>query len=440
VKATQRRVIRLTAVAATAALVTTGCGGSEEKKAGQPGAPAGPKELAGQTLQVAAVWTGQEQQAFQKVLDDFSSKTGAQTTFTPAGDNITTFLDSKLSGGGVPDVAMLPQQGAIAQFVRKGALKPLDPAVEQKVTENFPAIWKDFASVNGKTYGVYFKATNKSTVWYRTQALDEAGVVPPKTWDEFVKAAQTISDSGTTPISLGGSDGWTLTDWFENVYLSQAGPQMYDKLSKHQIKWTDPTVVKALQTLGQLWSKPNHVVGGTTDDFTKSVTNVFGDAPKAAMVSAADYVAGVIKDETKAKVGEDAKFFPFPPQQGKPSVVGGGDVAVGFKQTPAVTKFLEYLATPEAAQVWASQGGFVSANKNLDPAVYPDEPTREMAKALVDAGDELRFDMSDLAPASFGGTKGVGEWKALQDFLNKPTDAAGAARKLEAEAAKAFKK
>ncbi|MGW1552937.1 hypothetical protein, partial [Streptomyces sp. NPDC002346] len=31
---------------------------------------------------------------------------------------------------------------------------------------------------------------------------------------------------------------WTLTDWFENVYLSQAGPEKYDQLAQHKIKWT----------------------------------------------------------------------------------------------------------------------------------------------------------------------------------------------------------
>ena len=30
--------------------------------------------------------------------------------------------------------------------------------------------------------------------------------------------------------------------------------------------------------------------------------------------------------------------------------------------------------------------------------------------------------MSDQAPAAFGGTKGAGEWKLLQDFLRDPSD------------------
>jgi alpha-glucoside transport system substrate-binding protein len=47
--------------------------------------------------------------------------------------------------------------------------------------------------------------------------------------------------------------------------------------------------------------------------------------------------------------------------------------------------------------------------------------------------------MSDLAPASFGGTPGQGEWKILADFLKNPKDVDGTASALEKAAAKAFK-
>jgi alpha-glucoside transport system substrate-binding protein len=46
--------------------------------------------------------------------------------------------------------------------------------------------------------------------------------------------------------------------------------------------------------------------------------------------------------------------------------------------------------------------------------------------------------MSDLAPSSFGGTKGAGEWQILIDFFNNPTDVAGTQQKLEAAAAAAW--
>jgi alpha-glucoside transport system substrate-binding protein len=63
---------------------------------------------------------------------------------------------------------------------------------------------------------------------------------------------------------------------------------------------------------------------------------------------------------------------------------------------------------------------------------------RTIAKSLIAAGDDFRFDMSDQAPQSFGGTPGKGEWKDLQDFLKNPTNIAGTQAQLEKDAAAAY--
>jgi alpha-glucoside transport system substrate-binding protein len=435
-----RNHVRWTAVAAALLVAATGCGGGKKSDSG----PSGGGALKGVTLDVYAVWSGQEQANFQKVLDAFHAKTGATVRYTSTGDNLATVLGSKIAGGQAPDVAMIPQQGVLVEYAKKGWVKPLGAQVQQTVAANYAKIWQDLGSVDGTLYGVYFKAANKSTVWYRTKAFGDAGIAtPPATWADFVKDAGTLADSGTAPVAVGGGDGWTLTDWFENVYLSQAGAANYDKLSKHEIKWTDPTVKTALKTLAEIWGKPSYLAGGTAgalaDDFPTSVTRAFGDPPKAAMVYEGDFVAGNITKDTKSVIGTDAKVFPFPKVGAQPPVVGGGDAAAVLKDSPAAQQLVAYLASPEAATIEAKAGGFTSPNKSVDAAAYPDDTQRTIAKALVDVGDGFRFDMSDLAPAAFGGTKGAGEWKDLQDFLTKPADVDGTAAKLEADAAKAFK-
>ncbi|KOV07406.1 sugar ABC transporter substrate-binding protein, partial [Streptomyces sp. XY511] len=116
----------------------------------------------------------------------------------------------------------------------------------------------------------------------------------------------------------------------------------------------------------------------------------------------------------------DAKFFPFPSVDGgRAPVVSGGDAAVvlkGGKNGKAGMKLVEFLASSEAAEVWAGAGGFLSPNNEVDFAKYSDDTTRSTANSLIAAGNSIRFDMSDQAPAAFGGTKGAGEWKLLQDF------------------------
>ncbi|MGW3357716.1 ABC transporter substrate-binding protein [Streptomyces bungoensis] len=436
-----RRTTLLTSCTALAlAFGATACGG------GPVSAGGGGKALSGQTVTVAGVWTGSEQKNFQKVLDAFTAKTGAKTQFISTGDNVSTVVGSKIEGGNAPDVVMVPQVGVLQQFAQKGWLKPLSAATGKSVDAGYAPVWKKYGSVGGTLYGLYFKAAHKSTVWYSPEALAQAGVKPPKTYTEMLKAGHTVSDSGLAAFSVAGQDGWTLTDWFENIYLSQAGPEKYDALAAHKLKWTDASVVKALGTLGKLFKDKQLIAGGQKEalntDFPSSVEKVFGPKPEAGMVYEGDFVAGVAHDQFGKSIGKDANFFPFPPVDGgKAPVVSGGDAAVVLKDgknTKAGMKLLEYLATPEAAAVWAKAGGFLSPNKELPLSSYSDDVTRATAKSLVDAGDSVRFDMSDQAPAAFGGTKGAGEWKLLQDFLRDPSGPQGTAAKLEAAAAKAY--
>ncbi|WP_372499591.1 ABC transporter substrate-binding protein [Streptomyces lichenis] len=436
----RRRMATACCSAITLSLGATACGG------GPVSAGGGEKELSGQTLSVAAVWSGAEQKNFQKVLDAFTEKTGATTQFTSTGDNVSTVVGSKIEGGNAPDVVMVPQVGVLQQFAKKGWLKPLTPATGKAVDAGYAPVWKEYGSVDGTLYGLYFKAAHKSTVWYSPEAFAQAGVKPPTGYEEMLKSGRAVSDSGLPAFAVAGEDGWTLTDWFENIYLSQAGPVKYDRLARHEIPWTDPSVVKALTTLGELFSDRKLIAGGQKGalgtDFPGSVEKVFGPDPEAGMVYEGDFVAGIAKDQFGRKIGQDAAFFPFPAVAGgKAPVVSGGDAAVMLKDggnQKAAEAFTEYLATPEAAAVWAEAGGFLSPNKKLDVASYGDDTLRATAESLIAAGDAVRFDMSDQAPAAFGGTKGVGEWKLLQDFLRDPSDPAATAAALEAAAAKAY--
>ncbi|MBT2395659.1 ABC transporter substrate-binding protein [Streptomyces sp. ISL-100] len=438
------------AMIAASTLALTACGGDEDKDKGNEGSGATTEppasvelpKLNGEEVQVAAVWTGPEQENFTKVLDEFEKRTGAKVTFVPAQDPIVNFLGTKIAGGSPPDVAMLPQVGALQQAVKRKWAKPVDAATQAQLDKNYSQGWKDIGAVDGTQYGVYFKAANKSLIWYNAQVFEDAGAEEPKTWKDFLATAETISASGVPPVSIGGADGWTLTDWFENIYLSQAGPEKYDQLAQHKIKWTDPSVKNALTTLAELFGKKEFIAGGQDGalqtEFPASVTQTFAEDPKAAMVFEGDFVSVNIA-QTKAKIGTDAKVFPFPAVGSESPVVTGGDAAVALKDSKGAKALLTFLASPDAAKIWAAAGGFVSPNKSLDVAAYPNDVQRDIAKALIAAGDDFRFDMSDQAPQSFGGTPGKGEWKALQDFLKNPKDIAGTQQRLESDAAKAYK-
>ena len=376
--------------------------------------------------------------SFQAVLDGFTEANPDVEVKYQSATDPATVLSTSVEGGNPPDVAALPSPGIMADFAGRGALTPLDFARET-IEENYAEGWLTAGSVKDELYGVFFKGVNKSTVWYNVEQFEAAGVEPPEDWETFLSNAETLAASGTPAYSIGGADGWTLTDLFENIYLRSAGPEMYDQLATHEIPWTDESVTNALTEMAKVLGDTDNIAGGTSGalqtDFPTSVTQVFADPPKAAQVIEGDFVAGVISAETQAEPETGFNVYPFPAIDGddEGAVVGAGDVVVMFKDSPAARALIEYLATPEAQEIWAERGGFTAPNQNVDASVYPDEVTRGAAEGL--GGADFRFDLSDLQPAAFGSDA---MFSLLQDFLRNPDDVEGTAQALEAAAASAY--
>lgn len=410
-------------------LLTTACQGTGAE---QPNGAADP--LRGTTVEIAGFWTDDEQATLKKALVRFEQETGVSVRYTPTGPDIGAELRMRFERGSPPGVAVLSHPGLLADLALGGMVKPLGDRMEDLVEDDYGPAWRNLGSVNGTLYGVWVEAVNKSTIWYNARSLHQAGVDPPATWDEFLQASRRLATAGITPLSIAGGDGWPLTDWFENVYLRVAGPERYDELSRHDIPWTDESVKAALSLLADLWGDPDLIVeGATTARLMRSVTQLFADPPKGAMA-----YGGGGTDKGSAMAGEEVGLFEFPSIEGaRKVVVGQGKVAVRLADDAAAAALVEFLASPKAGDVLVESGGFISPNKRVNVNFYPDEVTRQAARALVDA-DVFRFDLSDLQPPAFGGTPGQGLWKILHDFLADPSDIDGTARQLEAAALGAF--
>jgi len=398
------------------------------------------------TITFDGIWTASSgQKQFQDVIKGFNKiYPKVKVNYKPVGNDLPTVLATAVAGGHPPDMADIAQPGTVKQFATQGKLKPITYAAPV-ISKNFSPAWKALGTFNGKLYALVFKAANKSLVWYNVPAFKTAGVKAPVTWAQMLNTAKTLKASGTPAYSIGGADGWTLTDMFENIYLRTFGPTKYALLSAHKIKWTDPTVITALKTMAQVIGDSSNLAGGSSGalqyGFNDSVTNAFADPPKAAMVFEADFVAGVILSSTKAQAGTGFNVFPFPTI--KPSysssVEIGGDLFVTFRDTPAIRAFVKYLATAPAAAIWAKQGGFGTGNKNVPASVYPDAITR-ISEAPIQHAKSVVFDMSDAQPPSFGATTGQGEWGIFQTFLKNPSDVTGVSKQLESAATAAYKK
>src|SRR5690348_241839 len=200
----RKRIAVIVLVAALALAVAGIAGATRGSHAKSAGVNAG---VSG-TINFDGIWTSSSgAKQFAQVIAAFNKKyPKVKVNYKPVGDNLPTVLSTAVAGGHPPDMADIAQPGLVKQFVDKGALKPITYA-RTVLLKNFSPSWVALGTFKKKVYGLVFKASNKSTVWYNAHSFKTAGVKAPATWPQFLSAASTLKASGVPPYSIGGADG-----------------------------------------------------------------------------------------------------------------------------------------------------------------------------------------------------------------------------------------
>ncbi|UTD02208.1 carbohydrate ABC transporter substrate-binding protein [Treponema socranskii subsp. buccale] len=375
-------------------------------------------------IHIFGIARGEEAARFSEVVKLFNKKTGYNAVYEGSPDFETQIL-VQAEAGTPPDIAAFPQPGMMKNFARRGFIKPLPNEVIAKLDANYAPVWKELGTADdGKTYGVFYRISAKSFVWYPKKAWQAKGYSVPKTWNELVALENKMVANGDVPWSIGfesgDATGWVGTDWLEDIMLRTAGPDVYDKWVNHKIPFNDPAVQNALKYVGSIMLNDKYVYGGTTNiltqNFGDSVKPLFDNPPKAYMNRQANFITGFMPEHIQAHLEEEVGVFALPsidPKYGTP-VLGGGDQFVAFSDKKGVKEFLEFLTTWEACVPYAKTGGALFPHKNQNFNDYGNAIERELAEILVNA-TVFRFDGSDLMPAEVGaGTF----WTGMVDYVN----------------------
>jgi alpha-glucoside transport system substrate-binding protein len=389
-----------------AAIIVAACGGSGSQAPGGSGGTGG--GATGQTITVTSLWGGAEGDAFQKVLDEFKAKTGNTATYQAQRTDYATVLQSKITSGSPPDVAIMPGLGFLRQFARSGGIKKIsdlgiDPA---SLEGNYAPGILDPGKVDGQLFGIMVKFNSKSTFWYRPDKLTAAGASTPKSWDDLKNLITTLQGKGdATPLALGAKDSWTLTDWFEEVYLRQNGPDAYKKLFSPDGDWTDATVSKAIDTMKEVLNDknvPGGIKGALGVAFTDGIAQVFGTSPKASLYYEGGFVGGIATGQTNKalEIGKTIDWFGFPTFGGSGDTAAeiGGDEIAALTTKPGVKEFIQFMTTADSGNTWAKTGFIISPVKSVDAGSYPNELAKKEA-AQVAGASAVVYDGSDTLPA-----------------------------------------
>src|SRR6202158_5945357 len=410
----------LAIVALVALLVMTACSSTGTPS---PSASAGGSAAAGSKITVMSLWGGSEQDAFQKVLDAFKAKTGVTASYESVRDDYATTLQTRISGGNAPDVAIMPGIGFLRQFARQGSVKKIaDLGIDVNALKpNYPPGILEIGQVDGTQYAIMVKFNSKSTMWFRPDKFKTLGVSAATDWASYLKLLGDIKAKGTTPLGLGAGDSWTLTDWFENIYVRQAGPDKYDQLFNGKLPWTDASVATAVDTMKQALND-NFVAGGITAalgrTFTDGIAQAFTPTGPAVIYYEGGFVGGIATGQTNTalKAGESIDWFDFPSINGNKGVTIGADGIMAFTTKPGVKEFVQYMTSVDSGTVWAGTGAVISPLKAVPASAYPNDLAKREA-AQVAGATAVRFDGSDTLPSGGGDDMGA----ALQDALKGKT-------------------
>lgn len=376
--------IRMGLAAAVAFLVAAACAPQAQ-----------PREIT-----VLALWTGDEEAAFQQVIDEFTrSRPGVRVNYqgTRALEQV---LLADIEKGTPPDVAVLPSPGEVDYYLGRGRIYENVPNLPSQSGER----WRQLQSL-GREHPVaaIVKTDLKSLVW-RRGPQDQR---PDPTWDEL----NTTPGPWCFGMSAPPASGWPGTDWIEDVFLQQRGVAEYAKWARGEIAWNSEPMKQAWRTWGTVLS--DAVAEGRTS--ASVLMTDFAEAG-AGMPQQCARDHGASFGLAGHSAAADLSVTPFPrfgPQR-QPQIIAA-DLAVlvrpgdpGEVPKPEAVDFLRFLAERSVRTPWTS-----------DPATMR-HPIGAWITGRLRSEDMFCLDASDVMPSALRNAfyRGAQEFVADQSRLD----------------------
>ncbi|HDH25451.1 MAG TPA: sugar ABC transporter substrate-binding protein [Actinobacteria bacterium] len=158
------------------------------------------------SIQLAIEASGDTPLAYQDQIDRFNeSHKDVQVelrTYT-GGDAYNQAILGQVAGGVAPDVFLVDGGVRTKEFATSDAIAPLTDlakAAGLDLDSFKPSLLKAF-TVDGKLYGIP-KDYNTTALFYHKDLLEQAGIEPPKTWDDLRAAAQKLTSGDTVGFGM----------------------------------------------------------------------------------------------------------------------------------------------------------------------------------------------------------------------------------------------
>ncbi|MFE3186029.1 ABC transporter substrate-binding protein [Streptomyces violascens] len=337
----------------------------------------------------------------KQIADTFNKTSKVKVVLdTVPGADYQQKLQTVINTPQAPDVFFNWGGGSIKPFVKAGLLLPLDGfiAKDPGLKGNFlPSVFNS-AVMDGKPYGVPMRGTQPVLLFHNKKVLADAGLTPPRTWDELLAATRALKAKGMTPIALGGGDQWPTLMWFEYLYDRIGGPGLVQRaVGGDRSAWASEDSRKALATLKEL--ADSGAFGRTFDSvkFTDGGSPALVAKGRAAFELMGSWYYSTQQDANPDFAESGLGYIGFPTLNG-----GKGDPADVVGNTNNFYSVLKKTKHPEAAAAFLKlmySEEFVKAQLAVGNLPTTLNTVKFLDTAASPAYSKYQYDLVKTAPS-----------------------------------------
>jgi glucose/mannose transport system substrate-binding protein len=287
-----------------------------------------------------------------------------------AGSNAKAVLATRMQAGDPPDSFQVHAgHELIDSWVVAEKMEPVTSIFEENGwMSQYPQGVIDVLSYNGEIWSVPVNIHRANVLWYNKAVFEANGITPPKTFDEFFAAADTLKAAGITPLALGDNGIWASVHLFETVLLGTMGPDKYRGLWTGATDWNGPEVKQSLENFARMMGYVNTDHAALSWDQAAQLV-VDGSA---AMTIMGDWAEGYFKS-VGLTPGVEFGWMASPGSTGSFDMLSDSfGLPKGAKNRTAAIAWLKLCGSKEGQDAFNPLKGSIPARKDADRSLYDD--------------------------------------------------------------------
>lgn len=327
---------------------------------------------------------GGRELALKTIIDNFTEETGIKVKYnTVPWDEVDTQLILSEQAGNSPDITFVRDK-EFARHMEVGSLKPLDDYINTELSDEEiedHLNW-EVGTYNESKY-VFPTSYIATALYMRKDLLQEKGLEPPKTWDEFIEVGKSINSDSTSGYLFGGSPAQAnQLDWLESMIVNRGGVVINEN---GKAAFDSQAGIESFNFLKNTIHDSEITPINVTSISYDEVTDGFA-AKKTGMIIEGSHRYSTIADV----LGEENIELGYIPgideTQPSPTVISSWNLGIpkSSKHPDEAWEFIKYFISVESSLTYAKLSGEVPTLQSVMENDYFDSPEQEVIRFFAD--------------------------------------------------------